>query len=366
MKIISIIGARPQFIKAMLLSRKLDKKGIKEKLVHTGQHYDTTMSDVFFLELDIPHPSYNLKIGAGTHAEQTGKILLGLEPILLAEKPDLVLVYGDTNTTLGGALVAAKLNIPVCHIEAGLRSFNKTMPEEINRILTDHISSLLFPPTQTAWDNLKTEGIAEKSFLVGDVMLDAAILIDKKFNALEEKILNKHHLKKNEYILATIHRAENTDSRENLQNIWESFQLIAEQGIKIIFPCHPRTSKALDQFELLSDLPRSPNLIFIDPIGYREMIQLEKTARMIITDSGGVQKEGYFFKIPCLVIRNETEWTELVESGWNRLVNKKKDIIVEQTLSLFNRGTQNSTWKEYFGKGNASELIANHIAALNR
>ncbi len=352
-KILSVVGARPQFIKAGIVSRKLRKRGIKEILVHTGQHYDFNMSDIFFKELELPSPDYYLQIGSGNHGEQTGKMLIEIEKVLLKEKPDVVIVYGDTNSTLAAALATAKLHIPIAHVEAGLRSFNKKMPEEINRILTDHVSNYLFAPTKVAVENLKREGINEGIYFVGDVMLDIALEASKKVN--EEKVLNKYGLLPKEFILVTIHRAENTDNFNNLKNIWDALNTIAKKGIKVFFPIHPRTKKAVNNygFSVISE-----NLIVSKPISYLEMVALEKNAKLIITDSGGVQKEGYFFETPCIIPRQETEWIELVDAGFNKLTGADKDRIVEEVLQLFyleNLNFENSF--SFYGKGDASEKI---------
>ena len=353
MKILSIVGARPQFVKAALVSRKLREKGIKEILVHTGQHYDFNMSDIFFKELNLPKPDYYLGVGSGTHGEQTGKMLIEIEKVLFKEKPDFVLVYGDTNTTLAGALAGVKLHIPVAHIEAGLRSFNKNMPEEINRVLTDHCSDILFAPTDKAVENLKKEGIIKGIYKVGDVMFDIALEVKNRVD--EEKIITKYSLKPKDFILVTIHRAENTDIKENLENIWNALKDIANSGIKVFFPVHPRTKKALKSYDLINEI--SQKLIITEPISYFEMVILEGNAKVIITDSGGVQKEGYFFKTPCIIPRNETEWVELVEIGWNKVVGNKKDNIIKEAIKVYNEDTSNKEWIDFYGGGKASERI---------
>lgn len=326
MKLVTVIGARPQFIKAATISRAIkeynqlltaDQEQIVEVLVHTGQHYDENMSDVFFEELDIPHPNYHLGIGSASHGAQTGRMLEEIEKVLIKEKPDLVLVYGDTNSTLAGALAATKLHISVAHVEAGLRSFNRQMPEEINRVLTDHIADMLFAPTQTAVDNLRNEGISEdKIFLVGDVMYDAALYYGGR---VEEKsnILEQYHLQPQQYILTTIHRAENTDDPVRLRAIFEGLSEVAKET-RVVLPLHPRTKAALIRDSLYETVIKS--LIVIPPVGYLDMVMLEKNARLIATDSGGVQKEAYFYRVPCVTLREETEWVELVEAGWNILV----------------------------------------------
>jgi len=295
-KIVTVVGARPQFIKAATVSRVLRKtKGVREVLVHTGQHYDANMSEVFFEELEIPRPDYNLGIGPATHGAQTGRMLEAIEGVLFKEKPDWVLIYGDTNSTLGGALAAVKLHIPVAHIEAGLRSFNRRMPEEVNRVLTDHASDILFAPTQTAVENLRREGISEEQIqLVGDVMYDAALYYGKKAER-QSQILNRLELKPREYILATTHRAENTDDPQRLRAIFEGFAEVAQE-IKVVLPLHPRTHAALVQVGLYDKVPRS--ICLIEPVGYLDMVMLEKNARLIATDSGGVQRRRFF--IVCL------------------------------------------------------------------
>lgn len=326
MKIVTIIGARPQFIKAATVSRAVteynkslthNQKPIEEFLVHTGQHYDENMSDVFFEELDIPQPDYHLGIGSASHGAQTGRMLEEIEKVLLKKEPERVLVYGDTNSTLAGALAATKLHIPVAHVEAGLRSFNRQMPEEINRVLTDHIADMLFAPTQTAVENLKNEGISEeKIFLVGDVMYDAALYYGKKVTE-KSNILEQNHLQPRQYILTTIHRAENTDDPVRLRTIFEGLSQIAEE-IPVVLPLHPRTQAALIRENLYKTVIDS--LVVIPPIGYLDMVMLEKNARLIATDSGGVQKEAYFYSVPCITVRQETEWIELVDMGCNILV----------------------------------------------
>ena len=353
MKAISIVGARPQFIKAGIVSRKLRGKGIKEILVHTGQHYDFNMSDIFFKELNIPNPDYWLGIGSGTHGEQTGRMLMEIEKVLMQEKPDIVLVYGDTNSTLAGALAAVKLHIPVAHVEAGLRSYNRKMPEEINRVLTDHISEILFAPTDTAVENLKKEGITKGVYKVGDVMFDVALEVASKVN--EEKILTKYKLEPKNFVLVTIHRAENTVKEPFLQ-IWKALNELAKSGIKLFFPVHPRTKKLIEKLKLN---PESKNLILSEPVSYFEMIALEKSAKVIITDSGGVQKEGYFFGTPCVIPRKETEWIELVEIGFNILAGLDEIKIYEVTRQLFYEdfSSEKRTFPKFYGEGNASDKI---------
>lgn len=317
-KILTIVGARPQFIKAATVTRIITEEvGVEEILVHTGQHYDKNMSDVFFNELKIPLSKYHLGIGSGSHGLQTGKMLEEIEKVILTEQPDLIMVYGDTNSTLAGALAAVKLHLPIAHVEAGLRSFNKKMPEEINRILTDHSSDLLFTPSITASDNLFREGIPQsKVHLVGDVMFDAALY----YGALAESrslIITNLGLKSKEYILATIHRAENTENVERLQVIINSFSALANE-IPIVLPIHPRTRNIIKEKGI--KFSESKYLNVIDPVGYIDMVMLEKNSAVIATDSGGVQKEAFFFEVPCVTLRDETEWVELVQLGWNKLI----------------------------------------------
>ena len=357
MKIISVIGARPQFIKAAIVSKKLREKELQEILVHTGQHYDFNMSDIFFKELNLPKPDYYLGIGSGTHSEQTGKMLMELEKVYIREKPDLVIVYGDTNSTLAGALAASKLHIPVAHVEAGLRSFNKRMPEEINRVLTDHISDLLFTPTETAVKNLYREGITRGVYNVGDVMFDIALESIKSVD--EDQVLTRYGLYRKDFILATIHRAENTDNYRNLANIWEALNELARKGYRIFFPVHPRARNALERFGLINQRVR--NLIIAEPVSYFEMLVLEKNAKVIITDSGGVQKEGYFWGTPCIIPRNETEWIELINIGFNVLTGADKEKILEAVENIEKRPLNDSILKDLYGSGNASEKIATII-----
>jgi len=319
MKILTIVGARPQFIKASAVSWSLKADSeIHEILAHTGQHYDYGMSEIFFKELNIPQPNYNLGIGSGLHGQQTGKMLMEIEKVLQQEQPDFVLVYGDTNSTLAGALAASKLHIPVIHVEAGLRSFNRQMPEEINRVLTDHASDYLLAPTETAVHNLTQEGIPpHKIFLVGDVMYDASLYFAHKA-AQQSQILETLALEPRQFCLATVHRAENTDNPQSLQNIFDAL-INLSKTIQVVLPLHPRTQKVLQNLDLIEAVQQSIRLI--DPVGYLDMISLEKNARLILTDSGGIQKEAYFLEVPCVVLREETEWVELLEVGWNILAS---------------------------------------------
>lgn len=312
--IVTVIGARPQFIKAATVSRLVrERKDAREVIIHTGQHYDPSMSAVFFDELEIPAPDINLEIGSLPHGAQTGRMLERIEEVLADIRPDWLLVYGDTNSTLAGALAAAKLHVPVAHVEAGLRSFNKRMPEEVNRILTDHVSELLFAPTTAAEDNLLREGFdASRVHVVGDVMYDAALFYGEKADQTSE-ILTDLTLKPHEYVLTTVHRAENTDDPKRLRVIIEALNEVARQR-QVVLPLHPRTRSKLADLGLELD-----RIMVIEPVGYLDMVMLEKKALTIVTDSGGVQKEAYFHGVPCVTLRDETEWVELVNSGWNRL-----------------------------------------------
>ncbi len=322
MKIVSIVGARPQFIKAAPVCRALRKEHT-EILVHTGQHYDDNMSAVFFNELGIPPPEYLLGVGSGNHGEQTGAMLAAIEKVLVKEKPEWVLVYGDTNSTLAGALAAAKLHISVAHVEAGLRSFNRLMPEEINRVLADHLSDLLFCPSEIAVKNLAAEGITRGVHIIGDVMADA--LFDAvALASVQSDVLFRLGLEDKKFLLATVHRAENTDHPDRIKNILRAFSQIDET---IVFPIHPRTRKVLEALGFQDW--RTSHLKLIDPVGYLDIVQLEQSARMILTDSGGIQKEAYWLGVPCITMRDETEWVETVEAGWNRVVGADENLILD-------------------------------------
>ncbi|MGY4261296.1 UDP-N-acetylglucosamine 2-epimerase (non-hydrolyzing) [Bradyrhizobium brasilense] len=313
MKILTIVGARPQFIKAAAVSRAIrETGGLTEVMIHTGQHFDANMSAVFFEELDIPEPRHHLDINGGGHGDMTGRMLAAIEPILLAEKPDWVVVYGDTNSTLAGSLAASKLHIPVAHVEAGLRSFNRRMPEEINRLVTDHLSTMHLCPTGTAVANLAAEGVTDGVHHVGDVMYDATLFaIDRA--AKSSTILSDLSLSPKEYAIATVHRAENTDDPRNLRAVVHFLQEHAKQ-YQIVVPLHPRTRQAAARMGVSLD-----GLRVIDPIGYLDMAKLLHHATEVYTDSGGLQKEAYFHRVPCTTLRDETEWTETIENGWNRL-----------------------------------------------
>jgi UDP-GlcNAc3NAcA epimerase len=358
MKIVSIIGARPQFIKAAAVSRAMieqDKnsteRAITEVIVHTGQHYDKNMSQLFFDELNIPQPDYNLGIGSGFHGEQTGKMLEKIESVLMREEPDFCLVYGDTNSTLAGALAAAKLSIRIAHVEAGLRSFNRKMPEEINRVVTDHISDLLFCPTETSMVNLSKEGITTGIHLIGDVMFDCMSYYIKKARAVEQKTLKGLDIRPKSYYLATVHRAENTDDSMRLTHIFQAFEEITTEDCPIILPLHPRTMKYAQKHGL-----KYTNCVrVIQPVSYLEMVVLEKNARLILTDSGGVQKEAYWLSVPCITLRDETEWTETVESGWNILAGADRSSIIDAVRDGHSRWHGNR--ESVYGNGNAAGQI---------
>ncbi len=344
MKIVSVVGARPQFIKAARLSRLLRVRHT-EVLLHTGQHYDANMSAIFFSDLDMPEPEVNLGIRSGKHGAQTAAMLIGIEQVLLDERPDWVLVYGDTNSTLAGALAAAKLHLRVAHVEAGLRSFNRRMPEEINRLVTDRLSSLLLCPSRTAVECLATEGIIDGVHLVGDVMADALFAAVERVRFTHE-ILSRLGVVEKGYLLATVHRAENTDDPLRLTGILAGLSQIEEP---VVFPVHPRTRKHLERLGLAA--PVTSNVIMIDPVGYLDMVCLEQAARGIITDSGGVQKEAYWLKVPCLTLRDETEWVETVQTGWNVLTGTQPERIV-QAVSELNQPVEHPP---LYGDGHASE-----------
>ena len=354
MKICTVVGARPQFVKAAVVSRAFQKlNNCTEIIIHTGQHFDENMSDIFFTELSIPKPTYNLGVGGGTHGVNTGRMLEKIESVLIAERPDLLLVYGDTDSTLAGALAASKLHIPVAHVEAGLRSFNRKMPEEINRVLTDHISTWLFAPTLNAINQAQKEGInSDQLFLVGDVMYDATLYYLRQIQD-QPKVLNKFGLESKSYVLLTMHRAENVDDISRLRKILEGLQL---SGRKIVWPVHPRTRKMIEKFGL--EFPA--NIILLDPIGYMDMLILEQHAACIATDSGGVQKEAYFHKVPCVTMRDETEWVELVSCGANVLTGAHTQKIADaiEKSETVNCQVFNTL---LYGSGNAADLIINAL-----
>lgn len=350
MKVAAIIGARPQFIKAAPVSKALQKAGHTEIMVHTGQHYHYGMSKIFFEELGISEPDINLGVGSGSHGWQTGHMLIHIEEVLLAKEPDWVLVYGDTNSTLAGALAACKLRLPLAHVEAGLRSFNREMPEEHNRVLTDHCSDLLFCPTKTAVDNLAHEGITKGVNLVGDTMYDAVLQFAEI--ALERStILQDLKIEPKGYLLATIHRPYNVDHFGGLKEILTAF---LEIGKPIVFPVHPRTREKIESLDvMLNKTLSTSNVKMIEPVGYLDMLMLEQNARLILTDSGGMQKEAYFFGVPCVTLRPETEWVETVDAGWNVLVGGNRSLIVQKALSI----QPPSARRGMFGDGHASKKI---------
>lgn len=347
-RIVSVVGARPQFIKAAPVSRVL-KKTMQEILIHTGQHYDENMSQIFFDELGLSRPDYDLEVGSGSHGYQTGLMLERIEEVLLKENPQLVLVYGDTNSTLAGALAAVKLHIPVAHIEAGLRSYNQSMPEEINRVLTDRCSDLLFCPTCTALQNLVKENIHDGVHNTGDVMYDAALLFSDVARTKSD-ILSRYDLKPKHYCLCTVHRADNTDKKKNIESIIEA--LLQIDGL-VLFPVHPRTHIVLKEYGLVRSIQKSDHIKLVDPVGFLDMIILEKNAKMILTDSGGMQKEAYFYQVACVTLREETEWIETVEEGWNVLVGTDPEKIIHAVRTFKPSVTQ----KHPYGNGKASENI---------
>lgn len=358
-KILTIVGARPQFVKAAMLSNALRSSArLEEVIVHTGQHYDPSMSDVFFEQLGIPVPEYALGIAGGGHGEMTGRMLIALEPVMHKEAPDFVLVYGDTNSTIAGSLTAAKLHIPIAHVEAGLRSFNRRMPEEVNRVLTDHMSELLFCPTENAVQNLMAEGIESGVHLVGDIMFDAAL----HFGRIAKDSIKyglHHQLPAAGYVLATIHRQENTDDPQKLTRIVHALATLSKE-IPVVLPLHPRTRDRLAAMGF-TDCLRCKGMNVIEPLGYLEMLAMEQAAGLIVTDSGGVQKEAYFFKVPCLTLRDQTEWGELVSMGWNRLVDVLNENIVDVARqSIGSRGGDQSS---PYGRGDTAMQIVKHISA---
>ncbi len=352
MKICTVVGARPQFIKAAVVSRAIRcKEGMQDVIIHTGQHYDKNMSKQFFDELSIPEPDYNLHVGSSSHGRQTGQMLEHIETVFMQEKPDGVLVYGDTNSTLAGALAAAKLHIPVFHVEAGVRSFNRRMPEEINRITTDHISTLLFAPTKNACLQLSKEGIdASQVAHVGDVMYDATLFYNE-LNLSRENVCDKHGLTPKQYNLVTIHRAENTDDEVRIRHIVDAL-IEASATSRLIFPIHPRTRGILQKLNLLKRL--EAHVTLLAPVGYLDMLALEQHALGIITDSGGVQKEAYFNRVPCATLRDETEWVELVDAGWNRLYSPSQPFSL---MHAFDAPPTDTADNALYGDGNASGKI---------
>jgi UDP-N-acetylglucosamine 2-epimerase (non-hydrolysing) len=348
LRILSVVGARPQFIKASPVTRALRAK-FDEVLVHTGQHYDAEMSDVFFEEMGIPRPDFSLGVGSGSHAAQTGAIMERLEEVLVRERPGLVLVYGDTNSTLAGALTAAKLNLPLAHVEAGLRSFDVAMPEEVNRLVADRVSTLLFAPTPTAVRNLAAEGIEDGVHLVGDVMVDALMEHSDKVER-RSSLMDQLGLAPRQFVVATVHRAGNTDDPENLSRIVD---ILTSSPFRVVFPVHPRTKEALKMHGLEARLASAAQVLLAPPLGYLDMLQLEKNARAVLTDSGGMQKEAYILGTPCITLRNETEWVETVEDGWNLLVGTE----VSKALDALANFVPASARTDRFGAGDASSRI---------
>ena len=375
MRIITVIGARPQIIKAAALSRVIlnDFQDIEEIIVHTGQHYDKNMSDVFFTELEIPRPQINLRVGSSSHGAQTALMIEKIEKVMLEYSPDAVVVYGDTNSTLATAIAASKLHIPIVHIESGLRSFNKKMPEEVNRILCDHVSTLLFSPTKSGFNNLLKEGFSKENsnnasadypniYHCGDIMYDNSLYFSKLSDENSD-ILGKLNLLNEKFILATVHRNDNTDSKIKLTDLFSTFLQITEiHQLKIILPLHPRTSKMMEQLldsKLLNKIQNSNFLTIIDPASFLDMIALEKNAELIITDSGGVQKEAYFFKKPCIILRPQTEWVEIVETKSAVISDTNSKIILEATKRFLSN--QDLKFPEVFGNGNAASFIAKEM-----
>lgn len=365
MKIVTVVGARPQFVKAATVSAAIVQErrrggALEEILVHTGQHYDQNMSQVFFDQLEVPRPKYNLAVGSGSHGAMTGKMLGAVEQILLDEKPDWLLVYGDTNSTLAGALAAAKLHIPVCHVEAGLRSFDKRMPEEVNRILTDHVSELLLCPTQAAIDNLKTEGVTRGVHHVGDVMYDAALMFAKVAGSSAE-VLARYGVQPKSFVLSTVHRAENTDDPARFEGILKGLGAVATAACPVLLPLHPRTRATIKARGLEALLSVNPALLVIEPVPFLDMIVLEQQAKLILTDSGGVQKEAYFHRVPCVTLRDETEWVETVQAGWNQLVGADQARIV-QAVAAAKPGRA----IDEYGEGNAAGKVVELLLARAR
>lgn len=347
MRLVTVVGARPQFVKAAVVGRALSARdGIEHRLIHTGQHFDERMSAQFFNELSIPAPDHNLGIAGGHHGQMTGRMLEGIEQVLLNDRPDAMLVYGDTNSTLAGALAATKMHIPVHHIEAGLRSFNRRMPEEVNRVLTDHVSTLLFCPTQTSVDNLQTEGIESGVHLIGDVMYDATIFA-RDAAQRQSTIVDDAELEDGTYVLLTLHRAENTDDPQRLSKLCRYIESEAD-GRPVIFPVHPRTRQAFKRHDLTV-----ADVTMIEPVGYFDMHRLLAGAALVMTDSGGLQKEAYFHRVPCLTLREETEWVETVEAGWNRLWSLN-NYLPRREIDAYGDGTAGEKIVSIIENGNAS------------
>lgn len=350
-KVLTVVGARPQFIKAAIVSKALrESAGFHEIMVHTGQHYDYEISGIFFDEFAMPPPDVNLGVGSGSHGTQTGAMLKGIEDVLLVERPDWLLIYGDTNSTLAGALAASKLSVPVAHIEAGLRSFNRRMPEEINRVVADHLSNLLLCPSNTAFSNLAAEGISRNVHIVGDVMLDVLNWAKQRVDAKPPEILHRLGLRKSSYLLATVHRSENTDDWARLSRILSAFNVLDEP---VVFPVHPRTRKVI----IGADCRLRPHIQLIDPVGYLDMVTLAGSARLVLTDSGGLQKEAYWLSVPCLTLRDETEWAETVEVGWNTLVGSDSEKIVQAVRSFTPADSRPALYGDGSSAGKCVDLL---------
>jgi UDP-GlcNAc3NAcA epimerase len=355
MRICSIVGARPQFIKLAVICRAVAARGWTHSIIHTGQHYDDAMSSVFFQELEIPHPDHNLGVGSGTHGEQTGEMIKRLEAVLMAERPDWVLLYGDTNSTLAGAVVAAKLGLWTAHIEAGLRSYRRAMPEEINRVMADRVSDLLLCPTRGAMENLRKEGLEDRAILTGDVMYDASVHYRRFAEARSGPLADAWHA--GEFALATVHRAENTDDSRKLAAIVSALNTVAEEICPVVWPVHPRTLKKLGELDLTAN-----RVTLIQPVSYLEMLLLEGRARFILTDSGGVQKEAYFLRVPCITLRDETEWVETLDHGCNVLAGCSESAIVSAARMAGEAGP----WTAAYGEGRAGELIVSALELQGR
>ena len=378
-KIVTIIGARPQIIKSSAISRAISSKyknELTEIIVHTGQHYDENMSQVFFDEMKIPKPNYNLNVGSGSHGKQTAKMLEGLEAIFLNEKPEAVVVYGDTNSTVAGALAAAKIHIPIVHIEAGLRSFNKSMPEEVNRIACDHMSTLLFSPTVSGVDNLKKEGFSDLNqgkasadnpfvFKCGDIMYDNSMYFSSvKTN--KESILDTLNIEADKYVLCTVHRDSNTDVKQNMESIFSGLQTITElEDLTVVLPLHPRTKGKMEEQlskNLYQKIVQNEKIKIVPPAGFLDIIELEKNARLIVTDSGGLQKESFFFNKPCVILRPQTEWVEIVNNGNAVLADADYDRIISGFKKLMEKSDY--TYPSFYGDGKAAEFICSKIIDL--
>ena len=373
LKLLTIIGARPQIIKSAAISRAIRNhfsNAVREVVVHTGQHYDERMSGIFFEELGIPQPHYNLGVGSGKHGAQTGQMITGIEAVLEQEKPDFLIIYGDTNSTLAAAIAAAKMQVPIVHIEAGLRSFNKVMPEEVNRIMSDHVSTYLFPPTETGYTNLQNEGFKLQNlppytidnpgvFNVGDVMYDNTLFFSK-YARQKTDIREKYGLGKGEFLLTTLHRNTNTDDARRLNAIFRALHKISlAKAMTMVIPLHPRTLKQMELLlepDLLQQIRSNAQLLLLPPVSFLEMIQLETQARLILTDSGGVQKEAYFLSKPCIIMRAETEWVEIVENGAALLCDADEDRIYAGCLFYLDRQPA-GIFKNSYGDGNAAEKI---------